>query len=74
MHQLLKIHEVMEMTRLSRSKIYAMEAAKKFPAKVKIGGSTYWRARVVQEWMDALGQQQGPESDATADAPDAVVA
>lgn len=43
----------------SRSSIYTMIAAGKFPKPVRIGGSTRWSLREVESWVEArLAERQ----------------
>ncbi|MCL2723174.1 MAG: AlpA family phage regulatory protein [Polyangiaceae bacterium] len=63
--QLLRIGEVLAIAKCSRATLYRRIGERKFPRQIKNGASAYWKASAVQQWLDALGQQPGPESVAT---------
>lgn len=51
--KLVSLKSVMEITELSRPTIYRLEAAGKFPKRLKITEyCTRWRADEVQEWIE----------------------
>ena len=53
--RILRLEEVMKMTRLSRSTIYAKEADRSFPARVKLGArATGWFLSDINAWMADL--------------------
>ena len=53
--KMLRIKDVVEKTKLSRSTIYAMVASGDFPAMKKLGkGITYWRESDIDEWIRSL--------------------
>ncbi len=61
--QLLRMCEVLEIVKFSRSKLYRAMQGGSFPRPVKFGASALWRARDVQAWIDALRQsEKGQES------------
>lgn len=52
--QLLRLPQVMSMTGLARSAIYAFEARGEFPTRVKLTQrSTAWRADEVADWINS---------------------
>jgi prophage regulatory protein len=55
---LLRLPEVMRLTGYSRSSIYALAKARKFPASVKLsgGGAVAWRSSDVRTWIEAQGK------------------
>ena len=57
--RLLRIREVVLVTSLGRSTIYAMTQAGMFPAPVKVGAASLWRASAVQDWMGSLEPTDG---------------
>ena len=58
--RLLRIREVVLVTSLGRSTIYAMTQAGKCPAPVKVGAASLWRASAVRDWMDSLEPTENP--------------
>lgn len=55
MDRLLKLHEVEDVTALSRSTIYEWMRKGKFPQPLVLSTrSVRWRASAVAEWMDRL--------------------
>lgn len=48
---MLRLSQVEERAGVKRTKLYAMIAAKSFPAPVKIGGASRWPASVVDAWI-----------------------
>lgn len=53
--RLIRCGEVEKMTGLSRSHIYGLMRAGKFPKQVSISpGSVRWKLSEIQEWMDNL--------------------
>ena len=54
--QILRLRDVVEMTRISRSRIYVLMAREEdaFPRPIQLGARSvgWWRAEV-QEWLDA---------------------
>lgn len=53
MDRYLRCKDVVDITRLSRSTIWRLEKAGKFPRRRKLtAGSVAWLAREVQEWME----------------------
>ena len=57
--RLLRIREIVLVTSLGRSTIYAMTQAGMFPAPVKVGAASLWRASAVQDWMGSLEPTDG---------------
>ena len=58
--KLLRQKEVTEITTLSRSKIYEMMDAEKFPRPLKIGAQAVaWKSSEIQAWIDALERSTG---------------
>ena len=56
-HQLLRLPEVKLMIGLSRSTIYQMIAAGRFPAAVRVGRrARAWRMAEVVAWLERLGE------------------
>lgn len=55
---LLTAKEVAEMLRCSTKHVYCMEKEGKFPARVKIGGSTRWVESEVKAWLESLLAQR----------------
>ncbi|MDF9301872.1 AlpA family phage regulatory protein [Tritonibacter mobilis] len=52
--RILRCKDVMALTGLSRSTLYAMMSEGKFPPSVKLSKRAVgWRAAVVQAWLDA---------------------
>ncbi|KUP91131.1 helix-turn-helix transcriptional regulator [Tritonibacter horizontis] len=52
--RILRCKDVMALTGLSRSTLYAMMSEGTFPASVKLSKRAVgWRAAVVQAWLDA---------------------
>ena len=55
LEKLLKIEDVVAMTAISRSAIYAKMKAGEFPNSRRVGGqSVRWRQSEVQDWIQAL--------------------
>lgn len=53
-NRILRCKDVMALTGLSRSTLYAMMSEGTFPASVKLSKRAVgWRAAVVQAWLDA---------------------
>jgi prophage regulatory protein len=53
-YQLIKLYEVLDMTALSRSSLYALIAKGQFPAPVKIGPrASAWNHSEIADWIDA---------------------
>lgn len=51
-NRMLRIRDVLDLTRLSRSQTYRMEAAGNFPARIKLSpGTTVWIAQEVDAWL-----------------------
>jgi prophage regulatory protein len=51
---LLRLPDVIRATGLSRSAIYRLEAAGKFPPRVRVSArATAWRSDLVSAWIDA---------------------
>lgn len=46
------IHDVTRMTRLSKSRVYALMKAGDFPLPREIEGRSLWKESVVQAWID----------------------
>ena len=58
--QLLKIGQVVEITGLSRSAIYAMMRQGRFPEPVKLAAKAVrWRESELQAWVDNLPRATG---------------
>ena len=54
MQSLLRVHEVMARTGLSRSELYRREALSQFPRRVSLGArSVGWPSDEVQDWIEA---------------------
>lgn len=52
--RILRCKDVMALTGLSRSTLYAIMSEGTFPASIKLSKRAVgWRAKVVQAWMDA---------------------
>ena len=62
----LRLPEVMRLTGLSRSVIYAWAKKGRFPKQTALGGKTsIWRLSEVNTWMDsAVGKDQAGQQDA----------
>ena len=52
--ELLKLPEVMRMTKHSKTTIYDLIKKGEFPAQVKRGRASFWKDSEVQEWIDNL--------------------
>lgn len=53
-NRILRCKDVMALTGLSRSTLYAMMSEGTFPASVKLSKRAVgWRAAVIQAWLDA---------------------
>ncbi|WP_417790800.1 helix-turn-helix transcriptional regulator [Terasakiella pusilla] len=52
--ELLKLPEVMQMTKHRKTTIYGLIKKGEFPAQVKRGRATFWRRSEVQEWLNSL--------------------
>lgn len=50
--RVLRISDVVELTRLSRSTIYCLVRAGDFPKQIKIGGCACWLKSDVFSWID----------------------
>lgn len=48
---LLKADEVAQMLSISTRTLWRLVSVKKFPAPVRVGGSTRWRAADVEAWI-----------------------
>jgi prophage regulatory protein len=57
--QLLKITEVQQRTKLSRSSIYAFMAAGRFPRALKIGSHSRWLESEVDAFIHELAAARG---------------
>lgn len=57
--QLLKITDVQQRTRLSRSSIYSFMAAGKFPLALKIGSHSRWLESEVDGFIANLAEARG---------------
>ena len=54
MQQLLKLGEVIDLTKIGRSQLYAKIARGEFPSPVKVGErSIRFRSDEVEEWIDS---------------------
>ena len=54
MKKLLKIKDVLSHVPVSRSQLYAMIAAGRFPKPIHLGGSgSFWVLEEVESWLDA---------------------
>lgn len=53
--RLLKIRQVCELVSVSKSTIWQRVKAKTFPAPVKVGSGTFWKASDVQNYIKSLG-------------------
>ncbi|RME59835.1 MAG: AlpA family transcriptional regulator [Caldilineae bacterium] len=54
MDRLLRLKSVLDLTGLSRSRVYELIAAGAFPAPVKIGArAVAWRASEIAAWIDS---------------------
>ena len=54
-HGILRLPEVIRLTRLSRSSVYRLESLGRFPSRVKLSESASgWRAEEVQAWIANL--------------------
>lgn len=52
-NKLLKLGAVLEMTGLSRSRVYDLFPKGMFPAPIKEGRCNLWSSHAVQAWVDA---------------------
>lgn len=49
---ILKIREVCELIKLSKATVYRLEAARKFPQRVKLSARAVgWKSSAVMEWL-----------------------
>lgn len=55
---LITVKEVAKMLKCTPKHVYFMEKAGKFPAKVKIGGSTRWVESEVKAWLENILAQR----------------
>jgi prophage regulatory protein len=54
-----RLPQVMERTKLGRSTIYALVAAKQFPAPIKLGARAVgWSAREIDDWLQSRADQR----------------
>ena len=61
--RLLRRREVEKITGMSRSSIYRLMKARKFPRRVKVGrGAVRWRESVIAAWVESL-PEEGDEFD-----------
>ena len=52
--QFLRLKDVKQLTRLSKSSVYRLEAAKEFPQRVKLSErASAWKSDEIQAWMAA---------------------
>lgn len=51
--KLIRLKDVVEITGLSKSQIYALISAEKFVRQVKIARSSRWSLDAVNAWVDA---------------------
>jgi prophage regulatory protein len=60
-HKFMDLPQVLDMTRTSRSHLYALVAKKEFPSPIKLGlRSTRWLEAEVQDWMESrIAQSRG---------------
>lgn len=54
--RLLRIEDVVALTGVSKSRVYALIKVGEFPAPVKEGASSLWPSREVQRWIDAKAE------------------
>lgn len=59
MEELLTVKEVAEKMKCSPKHIYSLIKRGKFPAQVKIGGSSRWKSSDIKSWFENLGIQGG---------------
>ena len=57
--ELLKMPEVVALTRRGRSTIYTMIGEEKFPEQIKVGSSSYWSKREVLVWIEEQAARRG---------------
>ena len=50
--QLLKAPEVAKIVSISTRTLWRLVSARKFPEPIRIGGSTRWRAKDVERWIE----------------------
>ena len=52
--KILRMRDVMERTRCSKSKVYSMIKRGEFPSPVKVGGVALWPRAAVDAWCAAV--------------------
>jgi predicted DNA-binding transcriptional regulator AlpA len=57
MDNLLKISQVMAITKLSRNGVYKFMRKGSFPECIKLGRATFWSEVTIQEWIEARRKQ-----------------
>ncbi|WP_178861270.1 helix-turn-helix transcriptional regulator [Thiomicrorhabdus cannonii] len=51
--KLIRIRDVVQITSMSKSQIYALAKTSEFPAPIKLGSSSFWIFSEVNEWIDS---------------------
>jgi prophage regulatory protein len=51
--RLMRLRDLSEMTKFSRSFIYKLISARQFPAPVKIGAASVWLEEDIMDWLKA---------------------
>jgi predicted DNA-binding transcriptional regulator AlpA len=57
MDNLLKLPEVMAVTKLSRNGVYKFMRKGLFPECIKVGRASFWSEVTIQEWIEARRKQ-----------------
>jgi predicted DNA-binding transcriptional regulator AlpA len=52
--ELINIKDVMNITSFSRNKIYKLMREGEFPRLSKIGCGSYWKRKVIEQWIEDL--------------------
>lgn len=55
--KLLKLQSVLEYIQISKTKIYDLMAAEKFPQPTRIGGNVLWLMSDIQEYIKSVKKQ-----------------
>ncbi len=60
---IIDLHDVMSLTTLSRSTIYALVKSERFPKPYRIRGTTRtaWKADEVRRWVEENIEEEGAE-------------
>jgi predicted DNA-binding transcriptional regulator AlpA len=58
MNNLLKLRDLMEIMKISRSTLWRVQQRKDFPKPVELLGCKRWRSEELQSWLDTQAAQR----------------